>query len=568
MSANLWPCDRGRGKGFLRAPETGGGGFDPAAVDAAEGIAMLEGSFADGAEMPNATGLRFPGPVAQALYHDDAPVVAICGPVGSGKTTTVIYSRLRRARAMPRSVIDGVRRYKLLGLRETYRQLWSSTIPSYLETIPKALGTWAGGRGAPVSHTVAFEDEFGPIEWVTEFMAFGDDIVGSMRGIQTVDMWLNEADTVPVEALTTGIGRIKRWPGRKHFEGYAPPFDSWGQIVCDQNAPDRDNWTFQVFFDEDGRRRVEAELGIRISFHNQPGGRDPGAENLSNLPGDYYTTQVATMRMAGRGDMIARMVDNRVTYLRAGDPVFKREFNPAIHVARQRLEVDPGLPLLIGLDQGFLGAAVVAQKPAPGRWRILGALMFPRERLMAREFGNRLRDLLDAHWPDLPVGGAWGDMAGEHGASQAADENATWNLLVGKAAGIRVMPQRIGSNRLQPRLEAVRAALESLHGGEPGFLICPSGPGTQMLIAGLEARYVWKDEIDARGDRRKTPDKSIPEANVVDALQYLLLSEVRGDGASPGSFTGRISASRRWEGAPVAGLKVGHDVLHPYGGRA
>jgi hypothetical protein len=567
MSADGGCPDRGRGGKPLAAPANGLG-FDPVGADAAETVARLEGNFADGVEMPNALGLRFPGPVAQAFYHDDRPVTCIQGPVGSGKTTTVVYSRLRRARQMPRSVIDGVRRYKLLALRETYRQLWSSTIPSYLETIPKSLGAWSGGRGAPVSHTVQFEDEFGPIEWVAEFMAFGDDIIGSMRGIQTVDMWLNEADTVPVETLTTGIGRIKRWPGRRHFEGYAPPHDSWGQIACDMNAPDRDNWTFQVFHDEEGRGRMERDLGIAIGFHDQPGGRAPGAENLTNLPADYYTTQVATMTLAGRGDMVARLVDNRVTWLRAGDPVFRREFAPAIHVARERIPVDRALPLMIGLDQGFLGAAVVAQKPAPGRWRVLACLMFPRERLMAREFGNRLRDLLDAHFPDMPVGGAWGDMAGEHGASQAADENATWNLMVGKAAGFRVMPQRIGSNRLQPRLEAVRAVLESLHGGEPGLSICPKGPGTDMLIAGLEARYVWKDEIDARGDKRKTPDKSIAEANVVDALQYLLLSEVRGDGASPGTFASRVSHARRWEGAPVSGLSVRHDVLNPYGGAA
>lgn len=66
-----------------------------------------------------------------------------------------------------------------------------------------------------------------------------------------------------------------------------------------------------------------------IGFHNQPGGRDAGAENLANLAPGYYATQVATMKLAGRGDMIARLIDNRITFLRAGDPVFRREFNPS-----------------------------------------------------------------------------------------------------------------------------------------------------------------------------------------------------------------------------------------------
>lgn len=552
------------GGGFNSPFDHGPGGFDPMQLGAAEAVAALEGDFATG-EMPGTSRVALPGPVAQAFYLDNRPVVAICGPVGSGKTTTLMYSRIRRARQMPRSVIDGVRHYKLIGTRETYRQLWSSTIPSYLETVPKGLGTWSGGRGAPVQHRVEFEDEHGPIEWIAEFMAFGDDIIASMRGIQTVDLWLNEADTNPVEVLTVGIGRINRWPGQRHFEGYPPEFRSYGQVVGDLNAPDRDNWAFGVFFDDDARAKIAAQLGIEIGFHNQPGGRDPGAENLANLPPKYYQTQVATMTAAGRGDMVARLVDNRVTYLRAGDPVFKREYAPAIHLGRQRLEPWGDVGLRIGLDQGFLGAAVVAQFRAPFHWRILADLMFPRERLMAREFGNRLRDLLDDRFPGLHVEGAWGDMAGEHGASQGADENATWNRLVGESAGFTVRPQRIGSNRIQPRLEAVRAALEYLHGGEPGLLVCPVG--CRFLPAAFEARYVWTDEVNASGDRRKVPDKRIPEANVMDALEYLMLSEVRGDGLSPGSFLQAAAPTRSRPGAAdrPRGLRVVHDVLNPYG---
>lgn len=593
MTANLGTPGWGGGKeGSTHRGQ--GGSDDLAGMEAAEAVAQLEGG-ADG-PMPLATGVSFPGPIAQAMFYDDRPVVGAQGPVGSGKTTTVMLSRVRRARQMPRSVIDDVRHYKLIGTRETYRQLWSSTIPSYLETIPKSLGVWSGGRGAPVQHRVDFEDEHGRISWIAEFMAFGDDVVASMRGLQTVDLWLNEADTNPIEVLLVGIGRIGRWPGQRHFRGYPAKFRSYGQIVCDFNAPDRENWTHGVFHDLTRRTAIETEFrGVArariegelreempkatreergvvlearmaetpsfIGFHNQPGGREPGAENLTNLAPGYYATQVATMKLAGRGDLIARLIDNRITFLRAGDPVFKREFNPAIHVSTQRLEPLPELPLLIGLDQGFLPAAVVAQLTRGGCWRFLAELMFPKERLMAREFGNRLRDLLDERFPGHPVGGAWGDMAGEHGASQAADENATWNLLVGKAAGFAVKPQRIGSNRITPRLEAVRASLEYVHGGEPGVLI--DGQACPLLWAAFEARYVWKDEINQSGDTRKVPDKSIPEANVMDAGQYLMLSHVRGDGLSPNSFAAP-RRDRRGD-APRPGLITGWDVTNPYG---
>lgn len=588
MTAKLDATSRGEG-GRVFAPvdsrSMGGGAVssgdqvaadDLAAMGAADAIATLEaGSTAD--KMPDTVPPQFPGPVAEALFWDDADVVGIQGPVGSGKTTTTLKSRLRRAVTMPRSTIDGWRRYKLLVVRETYRQLWSTTIPSYLEAFPKSLGSWSGGRGDPVTHVIEFDDGQGPIEFRVEFMAFGDDVIASMRGVQTTDIWLNETDTIPVEVLTAGIGRIDRWPGASHFAGYPPELRGYGQIICDFNAPDEDNWTFGVFHNPDERARMakamsdglpEGTRPIRLNFHNQPGFGEPGCENLQNLSASYYPRQIAAMKMAGRGDMIDRLIYNKITYLRAGEPVFAREFRRRIHVNDGPLAAEPGVPLMLGLDQGFKGAAVIAQFLDPFHWRILAELHFPQERLFAAEFGRRLRDLLDRRFPGHRIDGGWGDVAGESGAAQA-EENATWNRAVAKSAEFPIRPQRIGANRLQPRLEAVRAGLEFMHGGEPGLLIDPS---CKFLIRGFEARYVWTDQIDASGDKRKVPDKRLTEANVMDALQYLLLSKSRGDGMSPISFPAGKAAllgrngGPRMAPEPAGGLSTGYDVTNPYGG--
>jgi hypothetical protein len=545
-------------------------------MPASAAVAELTGDFAE--DMPVILSDRWPGPVAEGFYFSNATIAGIQGPVGSGKTTTLLKSRFRRAQEMPRSTIDGVRRYKLLAVRQTYRQLWSTTIPSYLETFPRKLGTWSGGRGDPVTHAILFEDEFGPIEFTTEFMAFGDDVTASMRGIQTTDMWLNETDTVPSEVLGTGIGRINRHPGRQHFAGYPPELRSYGQIVCDFNAPDEDNWTVPLFHDEVGRARVADEMNrhlpegakrVEVAFFNQPGYGEPGCENLHNLSPDYYPAQLQALKLSGRGDLADRLVFNKITHLRAGEPVFQREFSRRVHVSDKPLEPWPGVPLRLGLDQGFKGAAVIAQFDAPWRWQILAELHFPKERLMATEFGRRLRELLENdRFRGLHVMGGWADMAGEMGASAAADENDTWNLLVSKSAGFTVRPQRIGTNRIQPRLEAVRAALEFLRGGAPGLLIDPS---CRFLIAGFEARYVWTDEVTPQGDKRKVPDKRLTEANVMDALQYLLLSEVLGTGESPLSALDRNPKPEGLmghNGGPAlngVGLGTAWDVLNPYG---
>lgn len=598
MTRNL--SIHGWGRGVALGPADAGVGGS-ASVDAAgleglfakEALASLEGEFAQDNPLDDLAAPTFPGPIAEAFYWSNDDVHAIQGPVGSGKTTTLMKSRLRRAVEMPRSSVDGVRRYKVLFIRETYRQLWSTTIPSYLETFPKELGDWSGGRGDPVTHKIAFDDASGRIEYIAEFMAFGDNIVASMRGVQTTDIVLNEGDTMPDEVLSVGIGRIDRWPARHHFDGYPPEYRSYGQIVVDLNAPDEDNWTFRVFHDAEERTRISGELTdamqadenararkegrtadavrpIRISFSNQPGYGQDGCENLQNLSPSYYPRQIASMKLAGRGDMVTRLVYNKITYLRVGDPVFSREFNRRVHVAEGRVAADPRVPLRIGLDQGFKGAAVVAQPVGFWRWRILGELHFPKERLMARVFGERLADYLEENWPGHEIEAGWSDMAGEHGASQAADENATWNLLVSQAAGFHIRPQRIGTNRIQPRLEAIRAALEApMWAGQPGLLI---DPVCKFLIRGFEARYVWKDEVNKSGDKRKVPDKSYTEANVMDAGQYLLLSGHTANGLSPYASklsdkreSGPSGRARGRQSGKVPGLEHHHDILNPRG---
>lgn len=596
MNANPGGRERGRGE----TPLTGSGESTRPAVDDAR-LSELEGMSAreaieslEGVESPDKLDLDpggFPGPKAEAFYWDDATINLIMGPVGSGKTTTKYKSRLRRAMAMPRSVIDGVRRYKLLVTRETYRQLWSTTIPDFLGVYPKSLGDWSGGRGSPVKFEMRFEDEHGPIEFTAEFMAFGDDVQAAMRGYQATDIDLHETDTNPLDVMLNGITRINRFPGKAHFAGYPPEFLDYGQIVGDFNAPDPDNWVCKLFLDDGKREALLKDLNaqlqadtpgakpIRISYYRQPGYGEKDCENLWRLGPSYYPTMIATQKLLGRGDTIDRLVRNKIVYTRAGQPVFEKEFNPRIHVASETLTPWPDAPLVIGLDQGLKGAAVIGQRRVEGSgkwrrvfWRILAELHFPDERLLARVFGVRLADLLATpRFAALRVEGGWADMAGEHGQSAAAEENQTWNLLVGRAAEFKVRPQRIGTNRLQPRLEAVRATLEApVHAGEPGLLI---DPGCKLLIAGFEARYVWTDEITPSGDKRKVPDKRLTEANVMDALQYLLLSEHRGDGLSPQSFPetrpGRGPGVGHNGGPPLGevsgGLRTDYDLLNPYG---
>ncbi|MEM6577948.1 MAG: hypothetical protein AAF678_05605 [Pseudomonadota bacterium] len=482
-----------------------------------------------------------PGPVGEAFFFSDADVNLLRGPVGSGKTTLNLRKRFRRAMTAPRSVIDKHRRYKCVVARTTFRQIWNTSIPSWLEVIGREHGKWSGGRGDPVRHELQWEDDHGLVLFEIEFQAFGEslaEIEANVRGVQTTDFAFEEADTIPLILFTTAMGRINRYPQKMHFEGYGEEHRSYGLIDMTYNAPDSENYLAQIEdvvggHVETKEHRQFAELikdeDFNIQVFRQPGGNEDGAENLPNLAPDYYKKQRAAMLLAGRSDQITRLIDNRIGVIKEGDLVFEGSWNADIHVAREPLQPDRRRPLLIGLDQGFFGAAVIGQFFEPYQWVIHRELWFP-ERMHAADFGQELRDLLDRDFEGFEVAGAFSDMAGEQGSALAQD-GENWNQIVGSIADIDIEPQLEGMNRIQPRLNAVRAALDWIWRGQPGLLIDPS---CKLLIKGFGGSYVWAREADKDGKGTVKPKKSgNRSADVIDALQYLTLSEQTPEGMAP-----------------------------------
>ncbi|MES2667917.1 MAG: hypothetical protein V4712_17670 [Pseudomonadota bacterium] len=504
-----------------------------------------------------------PGPVANAFFNSDADVIGIRGPVGSGKTVAHLRSRIRRAKMMPRSGIDGVRRYKVVIARETYRQLWATTIPSWWSVMPKRLGHWAGGRGDPVTHIVRFEDAHGPIEFIAEFMAFGTsaaEIDANIRGVQTTDLALEEADTNPVAGFTKGLTRIDRYPEPDHFAHLPRALQSYGQISCSYNAPDEDNWTVRVLegqgVDADAEakeiRKSMAEEGIKIAFFRQPGFDEPGCENLHNLGPKYYPRAITGMRAEGHGNDVERLVYNRIGFIRVGDPVFRDHYKPNVHKARAPLEAIPGVPLRIGLDQGYFGAALVGQFLPPFQWRILGELVF-KDGSFAPQFGTALREMLDARWPGHPIyNPAFCDMAGNANESL---EDVTWMNTVAEHSRLVIEPQRLGGNRIEPRLAVWRAAMDWDHFGEPGLLIDPS---CKWVLRGLANDYVWSKDAEKAENRDRVPKKrGVRAADALDAGGYMMLGESLADGRPK---TAELAEQARDAVLGARGLGAGADT--------
>lgn len=256
-----------------------------------------------------------PGPVAAAFYNDfegDFQNLGIMGPVGGGKTGTVVAKAMRATILQQPSLRDGVRRIKVCVVRDTYRRLWKTTLPSVWEWLPKNMAgtTFTGSEDSPAVQIVRWQvpnpaDKEKPhkFELQFDFVAIGDNAIEDvMRGYQPTFFWLNEADRLSPDVLQYLRGRAGRFP--RMDDGGPTNAGVW----MDYNAPDTENYLYKLFEEKKPRNH---------RLYRQPSGLSPHAENLHNLRPGYYDDQ-----MDGAEDwLIRRMVRNEYGYSRDGKPV-------------------------------------------------------------------------------------------------------------------------------------------------------------------------------------------------------------------------------------------------------
>ena len=441
-----------------------------------------------------------PGPVALAFVQSVGRVIAIMGPIGGGKTSSVFIKAIMFAQRQRQSILDGIRKFKLCCVRDTYRQLWKTTIPSWHEWVPKNIGEWSGGDNGPASHTVRFRIADGSIvELIVDFVAIGDNKVEDvLRGYQPTVFYLNEGDLLAPDVFRYARGREGRYPGMK--EGGPTYWGTW----LDFNAPDDDNWIYGVFLED----RPEG-----FEFFRQPSGFSSRAENLQNLPPNYY-------QEAARGQpewWIRRMIRNEFGYSRDGKPVFP-EYSDLIHCAPEPLVALDGLPLKIGLDAGATPAATIWQRKPNGQWRGLHELFVPNTESMGpKRFGKWLNQELQEQFPGIPVKG-WADPSADFGGDQEEQEDWNWLDKVRQETGINIRPAP--SNIIHDRLDAVRGRLtEMIDGYEPGLLISPT---MRVVRKGFNSGYRYRRLKVAEGRYEDKPEKN-DYSHPHDSIQYVFL---------------------------------------------
>lgn len=474
--------------------------------------------------------LTSPGPVADAFMRSDAFICGIIGPVGSGKTMAALQKGLRIA-AMQGGKRNAqgvlVRKARVGIIRESYPSIDSTILKSWFNIIPREYGHFSGK--APYTHSFAKvlkRDADGQpvdiLEVEYEFRAIGDQTVEqACRGWEVIVVIVDEADLQPPELAAFLTGRV----GRGQMD---PDLVKLPTIILSLNMPDIDNHAYQLLVErdmswltEDDRDALGKVLNGRklIDCFIQPGGMEPEAENLHNLPGGrgYYVIQVAANRH--RPGYVDRMVHNKPVPLMFGLPV-----NPGFvhreHVGK--VTWDRRFKLIVGVDQGNFCAAVEGFRNEYGQIRTCGEVVntAPDGRSLLKVgpsfFGKKLRSYLLGKYPGLRPEHirVVGDPA-MFLASDSPKDVQDWRIAFQSALGFPV--HRAKTNKAALRNEAIWKAQAE----RGGYLVDDSA---RHLIRAHSGGYRWQKETLGTGETRG--DLTIADTvytHVADAEQYMAL---------------------------------------------
>lgn len=495
--------------------------------------------------------LNSPGPIADAFLLSRAFVQVIIGPVGSAKTVTALR-KAKRICQMQRGRADRQgrlwRKARMGVIRETYPSIEKNTLPSWFRIHPESDGQFS--KKAPFSHRLRLiqgEDARGQANDIcdleAEFRAIGDQgVEAATRGWELNVAMVDEADLQPPDLLSFLSGRVGR------FSDLDPSLVVDPTIILSLNAPYTDNWVYGFAIEgavynaaglcwtksdlgELASAELKEALGDRplIETFIQPGGREPDAENLHNLPGatsdkpkggrSYYLIQAGLNKH--RPDYVARMIDNKFVPMQHGQPV-----NPGFrhdgHVARETISWDKNRKLIVGIDQGLFAAGAFCQRTLMGQLRTLAECVIMREgggsleKIGPSAFGKMLRVKLFERFPGIRADQlrAVADPAAFAAADRADDEHQ-WLLACQAAFGFRI--HRAKTNKEAVRLEVIRKAQAEID----GYLIDPS---CKMLIRGHLGGYRYAKADMSDGETRG----SLEIANTMfthpcDAEQYAAL---------------------------------------------
>lgn len=457
-------------------------------------------------------------PTCARFHRSKALVRGIKGPIGSGKSVANIIEIYRLAR-LQEPDIENIRRTRFVVVRNTLPQLETTTIKTWDEWFPENKGFGRRTKKPPYNQIIRQElDDGTKLEAEIIFLALDKpEDEDKLLSLEVTYIFWNEAKLFRKSLIDAGLGRCGRYPSKKMKPDNVPS-DQWPTrygMIMDTNPPDDEHWWYKCavenawrFDPKLGKMRELDEIAEqdRWEFFDQPSGITPEAENIQNLPRNYYEN----LCIGRDKEWIKVYVEGQYGYVKAGLPVYESSWNDGWHVAKEPLKVNPHLPVIIGFDcSGRWPSAVFLQRTSIGQWYCFHELC--GEKMGAERFCDILKSEIAQICPQNDIR-IYGDPAGTW---KTQNDERTY-VEIARAAGLKVLPAPT-TNRLPERIATVEHVLNKNIAGQPAFLLSPT---CTRLRRGFNGGYKYR-QLQVSGEARYNDE---PEKNKFshphDGLQY------------------------------------------------
>lgn len=419
------------------------------------------------------------------------------GPIGSGKSSGCVmhlfFSMIEQA-----PDAKGVRKTRYAIVRNTRPQLNDTTKKTIDYWIPSVLYEW---KESKFTYYFRFKLEDGTTvysEWILKPLD-DEDQIRDLLSLDLTGAWLNEGKEIKEDIFKMLRGRIGRYPPMSDG-GPTYPF-----IIIDTNPPHTEHWIYKLF--EILPREDPSWAELVEAFH-QPSGLSPEAENLRNLPPNYYRD----LMMGQDEDWIRVYIHGEYGFVRHGKPVFS-SYRDSIHCAKEILEPIDGLPIVIGMDFGLTPACVFCQLTREGQLRVIDELITESAIDLETFIVEILMPKLNSEYFRYPIY-IVGDPAGS--SRSQTDSRSCFSIL--RNYGFDAIPAP--TNALQERIRAVNLYLTRyIEGDKPAFLLSPK---CKILRKALLSEYHFRRMKTHIEKYAELPEKNL-YSHVADALQYACL---------------------------------------------
>jgi hypothetical protein len=481
------------------------------------------------------------GKQCDGFANDQTSISVIMGPYGSAKTTGGGFRKVLNSALWQPVGPDGAKRVKWAFFRDTYGHLETNIMADWFMWFPRTEKNFSLRNNR---HQLRLDIPLknGAVQVLLLDILFraceGKSAEELAKGLSLTGAWLNEMDTLHKDLFTYIFPRCGRYrtPGT--------PLGGWSGLIGDMNAPAEDNWVYDFAVNKNIGLTADELAGYQkqfgpnfgLKFWRQPGGLDPNAENLANLPDGYYER----LQIGMAGQDVRRFVHNDFGAVSSGSPVYS-QWRDERHCL-DSIAPDKALAIHFGIDGGNTPAVVMLQKTLTGQIRQIDECVIYKpgkkdqlERTGPYEFGVYVGEYWNEHYGTFKLGEThWADPAAWEGGAHRHVEDKVWiekfregfNATVGQK--IRIKPAPVKGNLITPRLEAVRSVLRDDPTGQPRYVVSAK---CKVTREGFNRGYVnVRVEYSTGGGRWKDEPLKNEFSHVHDGLQYGILGLTKFEG--------------------------------------